>query len=58
MQAGLVDEYWLLLHPLVRGRGKRLFADGTELAGLKLIESRAFRSGTVLLRYQPDSKAA
>ncbi len=56
MQAGLVDTYWLLLHPLVRGRGKRLFADGMQLAGLKLVESTAFRSGAVLLRYQPDRK--
>jgi len=58
MQAGLVDAYWLLLHPLVRGRGKRHFADGIGLAGLKLIESTAFRSGAVLLRYEPDGKAA
>jgi dihydrofolate reductase len=56
MQAGLVDAYWLLVHPVLRGRGKRLFADGA-LAGLKLIESTAFRSGVVLLRYEPDRKA-
>ena len=56
-RAGLVDEYWLLVHPLVLGRGKRLFPDGTESAGLRLVESRAFRSGAVLLRYQPDRKA-
>ena len=57
MQAGLVDAYWLLLHPLVRGRGKRLFADGMESAHLKLLESKAFRSGVVLLRYEPDRTA-
>jgi dihydrofolate reductase len=56
MQAGLVDEYWLLIHPVVRGRGKRLFADGIGSARLQLIESKAFRSGVVLLRYQPDTK--
>jgi dihydrofolate reductase len=53
MQAGLVDEFWLLVHPVVVGRGKRLFADGMDVAGLKLVESKAFRSGVVLLRYQP-----
>jgi dihydrofolate reductase len=58
MQAGLVDEYWLLVHPVVIGHGKRLFADGIEVAGLKLIESTAFRSGAVLLRYQPDRNTA
>jgi len=57
MQAGLVDAYWLLVHPVVLGRGKRLFADGMALAGLKLIEGKAFRSGAVLLRYEPESKA-
>jgi dihydrofolate reductase len=57
IQAGLVDEYWLLVHPIVRGRGKRLFADGMESAHLKLVESTAFRSGAVLLRYVPDSIA-
>jgi dihydrofolate reductase len=54
IHAGLVDEYWLLLHPVIIGRGKRLFADGTEAASMKLIESTAFRSGAVLLRYQPQ----
>jgi dihydrofolate reductase len=53
MQAGFVDEYWFLVHPIVVGRGKRLFPDGMELTGLKLVESKAFRSGVVLLRYQP-----
>jgi dihydrofolate reductase len=57
MQTGLVDEYWFLVHPIVVGRGKRLFPDGMESAGLKLVESKAFRSGVVLLRYQPDREA-
>ena len=57
MQAGLVDAYWLLVHPLVLGRGKRLFPDGTAPAGLNLLESKAFRSGGVLLLYRPDSTA-
>jgi dihydrofolate reductase len=58
MQVGLVDEYWFLIHPVVIGRGKRLFSDGMESAGLTLVESKAFRSGVVLLRYQPDRKAS
>jgi dihydrofolate reductase len=53
MQAGLVDEYWLLVHPIVRGRGKRLFKDGMDTMSLKLVETKRFNSGVVLLRYQP-----
>jgi dihydrofolate reductase len=53
MQADLIDEYRLMVHPLVLGRGKRLFKDGMETTGLKLVEAKAFSSGVVLLRYQP-----
>jgi dihydrofolate reductase len=52
MKANLIDEYWLMVHPLVLGRGKRLFNDGMETTGLKLVEAKAFSSGVVLLRYQ------
>lgn len=57
MQANLVDEYWLLIHPVVRGQGKRLFTNEIEPAHLKLVESKAFRSGVVLLRYQSEQIA-
>jgi dihydrofolate reductase len=50
-QQNLVDEYWLLVYPVVRGKGKRLFKDGTA-ATLRLLEARAFDSGVVLLRYE------
>jgi dihydrofolate reductase len=51
--AGLVDEYRLFLYPVVLGRGRRLFADPTEIRTLQLVETRPFRSGIVLLRYRP-----
>jgi dihydrofolate reductase len=52
--ASLVDEYRLFVHPFVLGHGKRLFADAAGVAGLRLVETRPFRSGVVLLRYRTD----
>lgn len=53
IQNDLVDEYHLLVYPVALGSGKRLFQDGSS-AKLKLIESRTFASGVMLLVYQPD----
>ena len=52
MQHNLIDEHRLLVYPVVLGSGKRLFKDGSS-ATLKLVETKAFSSGAVLLRYQP-----
>lgn len=51
--AGLVDEYRLFVYPVVLGRGERLFADATEVPELRLLETKPFRSGVVLLSYRP-----
>ena len=51
MQHDLVDEYRLLVYPVVLGSGKRLFKDGSH-ATLRLVETRAFPSGVALLHYQ------
>ena len=48
----LVDEYSLLVYPLVLGSGKRVFPDGSRV-NLKLIEIKPFPSGVVLMRYLP-----
>jgi len=52
MQHALIDEYHLMIHPVVLGSGQRLFPDGTH-AALRLIETKTLSSGVVLLRYEP-----
>ncbi len=51
IEAGLVDEYRLFVYPVVQGRGRRMFPDGYECSGLKLVEAKAFRSGIAYSRY-------
>ncbi len=53
MREGLVDEYRLLITPTVRGHGKRFSPDGIYDQKLQLLETRAFDSGVVLIRYRP-----
>ena len=52
--AGLVDEYRLFVHPVVQGRGRRLFPDGYEIPRLRLVDTRSFASGITLLVYAPQ----
>lgn len=50
--AGAVDEYRMFVYPAVQGRGRRLFPDGTTMAGLTLVEPpKSFGSGIALMRY-------
>jgi dihydrofolate reductase len=57
MQADLIDEYQLFVHPIVVGNGKRLFKDGATNSALKLVGNRTFSGGVILLTYQPDRKS-
>jgi dihydrofolate reductase len=50
----LVDEFSVLIFPVVLGRGKRLFGSGTTPAGLKLVKSKSFPTGVIVANYQPD----
>src|SRR5215213_1016263 len=56
IREGVVDEFQLLVFPVLVGSGKRLFAQGTVPASLKLIESRVSPSGVFIGRYQPASE--
>jgi dihydrofolate reductase len=48
---GLIDEYWLSVHPVLVGRGRPLFKPADSQAQLRLVETRAFGNGVALLRY-------
>jgi dihydrofolate reductase len=50
---GLVDEYVLLIHPVVLGTGRRLFRDGGASSKLQLVESLTTPRGVVITRYRP-----
>ena len=51
---GLIDEYQFVVVPVVLGVGKSLFKN-VKMMNLKLLESKAFKNGIVLLKYQPES---
>ena len=52
-QYGLIDEYQVLVHPVVLGRGKPLFGGLTEQVKLQLVKSTTHPSGVVRLTYRP-----
>ena len=58
MRHGLVDEYQLLIHPLVLGSGRRLFGDGVPNAALRLVKSVPTTTGVIIATYQPSDGAA
>lgn len=58
MQLGLVDEYRILVHPVLLGGGTPLFADTETRTGFQLIDSKTFDSGKVLLTYTDSLQAA
>jgi dihydrofolate reductase len=52
----LVDELWLIIHPLTLGKGKKLFDNGTIPAAFTLIESPVTPSGVIIANYQRAGK--
>ena len=51
--AGLVDEYRLIVFPVLVGPGKRLFSDAADPSGLTLVDSKVTRSGAVYSAFTP-----
>src|SRR5436305_7910149 len=56
MRANLIDDYVLLIHPLVLGSGRRLFPDGGAAATLRLVATSTTDKGVVIASYQPASQ--
>ena len=52
-QAGLIDEYRLMVNPLILGRGKTILHGLPDRLELKLLKTRPMRNGNVMLYYQP-----
>ncbi len=52
-QEGLIDEYQVVVNPVVMGKGRTMFEGVKEKLALKLIKSRTFGNGHVYLCYVP-----
>lgn len=52
MKHDLVDTFWLMIYPITLGVGKRLFADGTIPAALKVTESEVTLNGVIVVNYE------
>lgn len=52
LQADLIDEIKLMVHPTIVGSGKRLFNDGTDIKLMKLFENKPLSKGVVALSYE------
>ncbi len=57
MHADLVDEWVLLIHPVVLGTGRRLCAEGSPPTTLALVESKATARGVLVATYRPAGRA-
>jgi len=56
LQADIIDELTLMIHPVIVGRGKRFFKDGGDLKRLQLVHSKITSTGVALLTYHPAKK--
>jgi dihydrofolate reductase len=52
MRRGLIDEYLLVIHPLILGEGRRLFSADIPPAALRLVDSKTTAKGVLITTYQ------
>lgn len=55
-QLGLIDEYQLCVHPVILGKGLPLFKNINEKMILKLLKTKTFNSGAIVLYYEPTKQ--
>ena len=48
-----IDEYWLVIHPIALGRGKRIFSDLAAPMRFKLVNQAKFKTGLIAMEMQP-----
>jgi dihydrofolate reductase len=53
LEHDLIDEYRLLVHPVVLGKGRSLFGDGAERVNLDLVDTTVISPGVAVLTYRP-----
>lgn len=53
MKLGLVDEFNIMINPVVIGEGTSLFKGIEEKYSLKLLKTKQFANGNILLKYEP-----
>lgn len=55
-QLGLIDEYQLCVHPVIAGKGLPLFKNINDKIALKLLNTKLFASGAIILYYEPEKQ--
>jgi len=58
MRRNLIDEYMLLIHPLVLGTGRRLFAEGSPMTVLQCVDTKTTATGVVIATYRAAEPTA
>jgi hypothetical protein len=58
MEHRLVDRYVLLIHPLVLGVGRRLFAEGSPFSTVRLVDTRTTTTGVLIVTYEPTERGS
>jgi dihydrofolate reductase len=53
-QIDIIDEYQLCVHPVVLGKGLPLFKNIRERINLKLLKTKTFACGAIILYYEPE----